>query len=76
MAIDKGDYSRTFDIDDLRSAYRVEAYGNILGACSIFSWRKELTVLQVGRRFRVLLSGTEDTGKVAIVPGCGSGGGS
>jgi|GEM_PF-1259661 len=55
-----GAFSRTFGIDDLRSAYRVEAYGNILGACSIFSWRKELTVLQIGRRYRVLLEGTKE----------------
>ena len=53
-------YSSTFGIDDLRSAYRVEAHGNILGACSIYSWKKELTVLQVGRRYRVLLSGTKE----------------
>jgi hypothetical protein len=53
-------YARTFGIQDLRSAYRVEASGNILGACSLFRWRKELTVLQVGRRYRVLLSGTKE----------------
>jgi hypothetical protein len=53
-------YFKSFDITDLRSAYKVEAQGNILGACSIFSWRKELTVLQIGRQYRVLLDGTKE----------------
>ena len=53
-------YFNAFDIAGLRSAFGVEVHGNILGACSIFSWRKELTVLQIGRRYRVLLDGTKE----------------
>ena len=53
-------YFNAFDIAGLRSAYKVEVQGNILGACSIFSWRKELTVLQIGRQYRVLLDGTKE----------------
>ena len=49
-----------FDIAGLRSIFRVEVQGNILGACSIFSWRKELTVLQIGRQYRVLIDGTKE----------------
>ncbi|MCK4923683.1 MAG: hypothetical protein KAS61_01845 [Spirochaetes bacterium] len=53
-------YFNAFDIAGLRSTFGVEVHGNILGACSIFSWRKELTVLQIGRRYRVLLDGTKE----------------
>jgi hypothetical protein len=53
-------YFNTFDIAGLRSAYKVEVQGNILGACSIFSWRKELIVLQIGRKYRVLMDGTKE----------------
>jgi hypothetical protein len=53
-------YFNAFEIAGLRSAFKVEVQGNILGACSIFSWRKELTVLQIGRQYRVLLDGTKE----------------
>ena len=53
-------YFNAFDIAGLRSAFGVEVHGNILGACSIFSWRKELTVLQIGRQYRVLLDGSKE----------------
>ena len=53
-------YEDIYGISDVRGAYRVEASGNILGACSIFTWRKELVVLQIGKGYRVLLSGTKD----------------
>lgn len=58
--LEAGPYFNAFDIAGLRSAFGVEVHGNILGACSIFSWRKELTVLQIGRRYRVLLDGTKE----------------
>ena len=43
------------------SACRVRAAGRLLGACTIFSWSKELEVLQVGGEggYRVLLEGTK-----------------
>ena len=53
-------YARAFDISGLRSAYSVSVHGSILGACSIFSWNKKLTVLQVGRSYRVLLDGGKE----------------
>jgi hypothetical protein len=53
-------YFNAFDIAGLHSACKVEVQGNILGACSVFSWRKELTVLRIGRRYRVLLDGTKE----------------
>ncbi len=60
--LEPGVYARVFDIEGVRSAYRVKAGGNILGACSIFSWNRELVVLQVGRNYRVLLDGTKEAG--------------
>ena len=53
-------YARAFGINGLRSAYSVNVEGSILGACSIFSWKKELTVLQVGRRYKVFLDGGKE----------------
>ena len=53
-------YARAFDINGLRSAYSVNVEGSILGACSIFSWKKNLTVLQVGRRYKVFLDGGKE----------------
>jgi hypothetical protein len=47
-------------VHDIRNCYRVEASGNILGACSIFTWKKELVVLQFGKGYRLLLSGTKN----------------
>jgi len=53
-------YARAFGISGLRSAYSVNVEGSILGACSIFSWKKELTVLQMGRRYKVFLDGGKE----------------
>jgi hypothetical protein len=47
-------------VQDIRNGFKVEASGNILGACSIFTWKKELVVLQVGKQYRLLLSGTKN----------------
>jgi len=44
---------------EARSAWRVQAYGRLLGACTIFSWSKELEVLEVEGGYRVLLEGTK-----------------
>jgi hypothetical protein len=41
------------------SACRVRADGCLLGACTIFSWTKELEVVEVDGRYRVLLEGTK-----------------
>ena len=59
-AIDFDPYARAFDVKGLRSAFKVHARGSMLGACSIFSWQKELTVLQLGRKYRVFLDGGKD----------------
>jgi hypothetical protein len=58
--LDAGPYARAFDVKGLRSAFNVHAQGSMLGACSIFSWQKELTVLQFGRKYRVFLDGGKD----------------
>jgi hypothetical protein len=57
----EGDHvANAFNISGLRSAYMVNVQGSILGACSIFSWKKELTVLQIGRHYRVFLDGGKE----------------
>jgi hypothetical protein len=53
-------YAKSFDLGGIRSAYSVHARGSMLGACSIFSWKKQLTVLQVGRRYRIFLDGSKE----------------
>jgi len=58
--LEAGPYSEAFDISGLRSAFRVKVQGSILGACSIFSWKKELTVMQIGRHYRVFLDGSKE----------------
>jgi hypothetical protein len=57
---DSGLYGDIPGAESVRKAFTIEASGNILGACSIFTWRKELVVLQVGRQYRLLLSGTKN----------------
>jgi hypothetical protein len=42
-----------------KSVCRVRADGRLLGACTIFSWTKELEVLEVDGTFRLLLEGTK-----------------
>ena len=54
-------YSKAFGISGLRSACRVSVQGSILGACSIFSWKKELSVMQIGRHYKVLLDGSKES---------------
>jgi hypothetical protein len=58
--IDSRVYADIPGAERVRKAFTIEASGNILGACSIFVWRKELVVLQVGRQYRLLLSGTKN----------------
>jgi hypothetical protein len=58
--LDPARYRDTYGISDVGDAFLVEARGNILGACSIFTWRKNLEVLEIGKRYRVLLSGTKE----------------
>jgi hypothetical protein len=36
-------------------AYRVKVSGHMLGACSVFRWGKNVTVLKTGGQYRVLL---------------------
>lgn len=38
----------------------VHLSGHMLGACLIYSWEKDLAVVEVGREYRVLLPGTKD----------------
>lgn len=47
---------------EAESACRVRADGRLLGACTIFSWTKELEVVEVDGRYRVLLEGTKSSG--------------
>jgi len=48
-----------YELSALESVYTVEVSGNLLGACTIFKWKKVLPVLQIGKNYRVLLSGTK-----------------
>jgi len=57
--LDPKKLSEDYSLDSVKEAYIVEVSGNILGACSIFRWQKELHVLLVGKRYKVLLSGTK-----------------
>jgi hypothetical protein len=57
--LDPDRYREMYGLSDLQEAYRVVATGHILGACSLFNWRKELVVLQIGKTYRVLLSGAK-----------------
>jgi hypothetical protein len=41
------------------SSCRVRAEGWLLGACTIFSWTKELEVIEIDGSFRLLLEGTK-----------------
>lgn len=44
---------------EAQSATRVRAQGTLLGACTIFSWHKELDVLRVDGRYRLVLEGSK-----------------
>lgn len=52
-------FSEFYGVKNVRDAFRVRAKGNILGACTIFRWEKELIVLGLGKGYNVLLSGTK-----------------
>jgi hypothetical protein len=45
-------------IERLEGAFRVEMRGHMLGACSVFRWKKDLVVVKSDGRYRVLLDGT------------------
>jgi hypothetical protein len=45
-------------ISQLEGLYRVRVSGHMLGACSVFKWRKDLTVVKSAGHYRVLLDGT------------------
>jgi len=40
-------------------AYLVDVSGNLLGACTIFRWDKQVVVLHIDKKYRLLLSGTK-----------------
>ncbi len=48
-----------YDLPSVTAAFKVAASGNMIGACTIFKWMKEVTVVQVGKRYKVLLDGTK-----------------
>jgi len=39
--------------------YAVQVSGHLLGACSIFQWEKEVTVINIGGEYKVILDGTK-----------------
>lgn len=45
-------------IAELEGAYRVPVSGHLLGACSVFNWKKDLTVVKTAGQYKVLLDGT------------------
>lgn len=57
--LDAAPFAEAYGFDKLENAFMVKAWGNLLGACSVFRWEKELVVLEVGKRYRVLLGGTK-----------------
>jgi len=58
--IDPSIFGESYGLKNVRDAFRVRAKGNILGACTIFRWEKELIVLGFGKGYKVLLSGTKN----------------
>jgi len=48
-----------YDRIDFDEAYSVRACGQLLGACSIFKWEKDLVVLDIGGTYKVMLYGTK-----------------
>jgi hypothetical protein len=52
----KNQYSR-MDFDE---AYSVRTSGQLLGACSIFKWEKDLVVFNINGNYKVLLDGTKN----------------
>jgi hypothetical protein len=44
-------------IERLEGVYRVRVSGHMLGACSVFRWKKDLTVLKTAGQYKVLLDG-------------------
>jgi hypothetical protein len=59
---DVSDFSRTGEllsrVERLEGAFGVEMNGHMLGACSVFRWKKDLVVVKSDGRYRVLLEGT------------------
>lgn len=58
--IDTSVFYESYGLKNVRDAFRVRVKGNILGACTIFRWEKELIVLGLGKGYKVLLSGTKN----------------
>ncbi len=48
-----------YGITRLEGVYRVEVSGHMLGACSVFRWKKDLTVVKSAGKYRVLLDETQ-----------------
>jgi len=47
------------DHHELKDIYTIKATGKMLGACSIFKWEKDLVVLNINEKYKVLLNGTK-----------------
>jgi len=48
-----------YDSIGFDDAYSVRVSGQLLGACSIFKWEKDLVVLDIDGTYKLLLSGTK-----------------
>jgi len=48
-------------LQGVEDAYLVDVSGNLLGACTIFRWDKQVLVFRIGKKYKILLSGTKST---------------
>jgi len=46
-------------LQGIEDAYLVDISGNLLGACTIFRWDKQVMVLRIDKKYKLLLSGTK-----------------
>jgi hypothetical protein len=46
-------------VKDFETVDKIEVQGHMLGACTIYKWDKELFVVKINGRYRVLLSGVK-----------------
>jgi hypothetical protein len=56
---EKNQIKNRYNKIDFDEAYSVRACGQLLGACSIFKWEKDLVVLDIDGTYKVLLYGTK-----------------
>ncbi|HEB29846.1 MAG TPA: hypothetical protein ENI15_03085 [Spirochaetes bacterium] len=57
---DQSDFeSSVFYLKDFETVDKIEVRGHLLGACSIYKWDKELFVVKIDGKYKVLLSGAK-----------------